>query len=125
MRRGAVKIVAVLGAILLGLARRFGSNSSPRAYSIALSLFQLAGFLRLRLAAGDARSRARCWHPRTAASARLAIGAVIVIPFIATDFQALAPDIPVRLGALGALLVVTAVPDRGRRRRDAASGHSV
>ena len=32
-----------------------------------------------------------------------------MIPFVATDFQALAPDMPVRLGALGALLVVTAV----------------
>ena len=40
---------------------------------------------------------------------RLAAGALIVIPFIVTDFQALAPDMPVRLGALGALLVVTAV----------------
>src|SRR5450756_2216045 len=40
---------------------------------------------------------------------RLAVGALIAIPFIATDFQVLAPDIPVRLGALGALLVVTAV----------------
>jgi hypothetical protein len=40
---------------------------------------------------------------------RLAVGALIVIPFIVTDFQALAPDMPVRLGALGALLVVTAV----------------
>jgi hypothetical protein len=33
----------------------------------------------------------------------------VVIPFIATDFQALLPQMPVRLGALGALLVVTAV----------------
>jgi hypothetical protein len=40
---------------------------------------------------------------------RLAAGAIMVIPFIVTDFRALAPDIPVRLGALGALLVVTAV----------------
>ena len=40
---------------------------------------------------------------------RLAIGAILVIPFMLTDFRALPPDIPVRLGALGALLVVTAV----------------
>ena len=40
---------------------------------------------------------------------RLAVGAILVIPFVLTDFQVLAPDIPVRLGALGALLVVTAV----------------
>ena len=32
-----------------------------------------------------------------------------MIPLIVTDFRVLAPDIPVRLGALGALLVVTAV----------------
>src|ERR1700738_1133875 len=40
---------------------------------------------------------------------RLAVGLVAVIPFILTDFQVLAPDIPVRLGALGALLLITAV----------------
>ena len=34
---------------------------------------------------------------------------MLVIPFIVTDFQVLAPDMPVRLGAFGALLVVTAV----------------
>jgi hypothetical protein len=38
-----------------------------------------------------------------------AFGAIIVIPFIVTDYRVLMPDIPVRLGALGALLVVTAV----------------
>jgi hypothetical protein len=40
---------------------------------------------------------------------RVTIGAVLVIPFIVTDFRALTPDMPVRLGALGALLVVTAI----------------
>ena len=40
---------------------------------------------------------------------RLAVGALVAIPFIVTDFRVLAPDFPVRLGALGALLVVTAV----------------
>jgi hypothetical protein len=39
--------------------------------------------------------------------ARLALGALLVIPFILTDFRTLFSDIPVRLGALGALLTVT------------------
>jgi hypothetical protein len=39
--------------------------------------------------------------------ARLSAGALLVLPFVLTDFRTLFPDIPVRLGALGALLTVT------------------
>ena len=50
---------------------------------------------------------------------RLAVGALVAIPFIVTDFRVLAPDFPVRLGALGALLVVTAVLIAGGAAPDA------
>src|SRR5450755_1179745 len=94
-----VKIVIVLGGIGLGLGGAFGMERFATLYFVLLSLFQLAGFATCGwLLASENRS-----------IGRLAVGALIVIPFIATDFQVLAPDIPVRLGALGALLVVTAI----------------
>jgi hypothetical protein len=47
---------------------------------------------------------------------------LLVIPFVITDFQVLAPDMPVRLGALGALLVVTAVLIAGGRTETRRQG---
>ena len=52
-----------------------------------------------------------------------------MIPFILTDFRTLFPDIPVRLGALGALLVVTAMLIAGggaeTRRQGLSDGAAV
>ena len=104
----AVKIVAVAGAVLLGLGGAFGLEGHATLYSILLSLFQLAGFATCAWLLA-ARDRSTLLASENRSIGRLAAGAIVVIPFIATDFEALAPDIPVRLGALGALLVVTAV----------------
>ena len=104
----AVKIVALAGAVLLGLGGAFGLESIATSYSIALSLFQLAGFATCAWLLAT-RDRGTLLASENRSIGRLAVGALIVIPFIVTDFQALAPDMPVRLGALGALLVVTAV----------------
>lgn len=99
------KISAVTGAILLGLGAVFGYST---AYAITLALFQLAGFATCAWLLAT-RDRTSLLASENRSIARLAIGTIVLIPFMATDFQALAPDIPVRLGALGALLVVTAV----------------
>lgn len=104
----AVKITAVLGAILLGLGGVFGLERFATPYSILLSLFQLAGFATCAFLLAT-RDRTTLLASENRSIGRLAVGVVIVIPFVVTDFQALAPDMPVRLGALGALLVVTAV----------------
>jgi hypothetical protein len=103
-----VKIVIVLGGIGLGLGGALGLERFATLYFVLLSLFQLAGFATcgLLLAMQD---RTTLMASENRSIGRLAVGALIVIPFIATDFQVLAPDIPVRLGALGALLVVTAI----------------
>jgi hypothetical protein len=103
----AVKTVASAGAILFGLGA-FGLESYPTSYSIGLSLFQLVGFAACAWLLAT-RDRNALMASENRAIGRLAAGAIMVIPFIVTDFRALAPDIPVRLGALGALLVVTAV----------------
>lgn len=99
------KIAAVAGAVLLGLGGAFGYST---AYAITLALFQFAGFATCAWLLAT-RDRSTLLASENRSIGRLAIGAIVVIPFIATDFEALAPDIPVRLGALGALLVVTAV----------------
>jgi hypothetical protein len=103
-----VKMIAVVGAILLGLGGAFGLERYATPYSIVLSLFQLAGFATCAWLLAI-RDRTTLMASENRSIGRLAVGALIVIPFIVTDFQALAPDMPVRLGALGALLVVTAV----------------
>jgi len=104
----AVKMAAVAGAILLGLGGAFGLERYSTPYSIVLSAFQLVGFATCAWLLAM-RDRATLMASENRSIGRLAVGALIVIPFIVTDFQALAPDMPVRLGALGALLVVTAV----------------
>ena len=53
----AIKTVALAGAVLFGLGGVFGLESYPTSYSIALSLFQLAGFAACAVVAGDAGPR--------------------------------------------------------------------
>jgi hypothetical protein len=103
-----VKIVIVLGGIGLGLGGALGLERFATLYFVLLSLFQLAGFATCGWLLAT-RDRTALMASENRSIGRLAVGALIVIPFIATDFQVLAPDIPVRLGALGALLVVTAI----------------
>jgi hypothetical protein len=102
----AVKLAALIGGILLALTGLLGLSQFETAYAVALSLFQLAGFA---VCAGllAMRDRAALMASENRGVARLAAGALLVIPFILTDFRTLFPDIPVRLGALGALLTVT------------------
>jgi hypothetical protein len=75
-------------------------------YAVALALFQLAGFA-ICAALLAMRDRTALMASENRSIGRLAVGALIVIPFILTDFRTLFPEIPVRLGALGALLTVT------------------
>ena len=103
-----VKQIAVAGAVLLGLGGALGLEAWSTPYAIALALFQLAGFVTCALLLA-LRDRSQLHPSENRSIGRLAVGALLVIPFIVTDFQALSPDMPVRLGALGALLVVTAV----------------
>ena len=103
-----LKSVILLGGIALGLGGALGLERFDTLYSVLLSLFQLAGIATCGLLLAT-RDRATLMASENRSIGRLAVGALIAIPFIATDFQVLAPGIPVRLGALGALLVVTAV----------------
>lgn len=118
-----LKRIAIYGALLLGLGGVLGLESWAMPYAIALSLFQLAGFAACALLLAT-RDRSQLLASENRSVGRMAIGALLVIPFIITDFQALTPGMPVRLGALGALLVVTAVliaGSSGETRRQAVA----
>src|SRR6202171_2827569 len=103
-----VKIVIVLGGIGLGLGGALGLERFATLYFVLLSLFQLAGFATCGWLLAM-RDRTTLMASENRSIGRLAVGALIVIPFILTDFRTLFPDIPVRLGALGALLTVTVI----------------
>jgi hypothetical protein len=104
-----IKLVAVVGALLFGLGGAAGlERLSVAFYSILLSLFQIAGFASCAWLMAT-RDRDALLASENRGIGRLAIGALVLIPFVITDFRVLLPDFPVRLGALGALLVVTAV----------------
>jgi len=102
----AVKLIALIGAIVLGLGGVLGLDALRAPYALLLALFQLAGFATCAFLLAS-RDRAALMASENRSIGRLAVGALLVIPFILTDFRTLFPDIPVRLGALGALLTVT------------------
>lgn len=104
----AAKIAVLAGGIVLGLAGAAGIAPLMTPAAILLALFQLGGFAVCAWLLAR-RDPATLTASENRGIIRLAVGAVLVIPFIATDFRVLMPDIPVRLGALGALLVVTAI----------------
>ncbi|MEH2622581.1 hypothetical protein V1292_000636 [Bradyrhizobium sp. AZCC 1719] len=102
------KIALLSGGIALGLAGAAGLETLAMPAAILLALFQLGGFAICAWLLAT-RDRATLLVSENRIVSRLAVGAILVIPFIVTDFRVLFPDIPVRLGALGALLVVTAI----------------
>ena len=102
----ALKMIVLLGGVALGLGGALGLERLATPHAVALSLFQLASFATCAWLLAT-RDRTALMASENRSIGRLAVGAVIVIPFILTDFRTLFPDIPVRLGALGALLTVT------------------
>jgi hypothetical protein len=126
LRRHAPRLfkrIAIWGALLLGLGGVLGLEAYAMPYAVGLSLFQLVGFVACALLLAT-RDRSQLLASENRSIGRVMIGALLIIPFIITDFHALAPDMPVRLGALGALLVVTAVliaGSSGETRRQAAA----
>lgn len=108
----AAKIVIAFGGVLLGLGGALGLETFEVPYGLALSVFQLGSiaFCAFLLVSRD---RASLSESENLSIGRLATGTLVALPFILTDFRILFPDIPVRLGALGALLVITAILTTG------------
>ena len=104
----AIKLAVIIGAVALDLGGAVGLGHFDTPYAVALALFQLGGFAACAVLLAT-RDRASLMASENRSIDRMTVGAIIVLPFIVTDFSALMPGMPVKLGALGALLVVTAV----------------
>ena len=107
-----VKVTVLIGSIILGLGGVFGLDRFVAPFATALFLFQLAGLAVCAWLLAT-RDHATLMASENRNIGRLAVGALLVIPFILTDFRTLFPDIPARLGALGALLTVTVMLTEG------------
>lgn len=99
----ALKLVTLTGSLALAVLALV-LPATP--VDIALALFQLGivaacGVLLLTYPAGTLSAG------EAIAIRRLCIAAFIMLPFITTDFRELWPQVPVRAGALGALIVIT------------------
>ena len=104
----ALKLAVIIGAVVLGFGGAIGLGHFDKPYAVALALFQLGGFAACAVLLAT-RDRTSLMVSENRSIDRMTAGAITVLPFIVTDFAALMPDMPVKLGALGALLVVTAV----------------
>lgn len=104
----AIKLAVITGAVVLGVGGALGLGHFDMPYAVALALFLLSGFAACAFMLAT-RDRQSLMASENRSIDRMTVGAIIVLPFIVTDFGALMPGMPVRLGALGALLVVTAV----------------
>ncbi len=101
-----VKIAVLAGSLLLVLASLLGLDEPGRIYDLALAGFQLltlafCGALLFR------RDQASLTASENAGVWRLGLCAFLILPFALSDFRELLPGIPVRLGGVGALLLVS------------------
>jgi hypothetical protein len=103
-----VKLVTAFGGLGTGFCGALGLDRFETPYFLLLSMFQLGGFAACALLLMT-RDRTSLMASENRSIGRLAAGVLIVLPFIVSDFRVLAPDIPVRLGALGALLLIAIV----------------
>ncbi|HEV7326983.1 MAG TPA: hypothetical protein VGN91_18135 [Bosea sp. (in: a-proteobacteria)] len=104
----AGKIAVLAGSGLLVLGSLFGLADHPWAYDLALAAFQLVtvafcGALLFR------RDPASLTESENTSVWRLGLCAFLILPFALSDFRGLLPDMPVRLGGVGALLLVSIV----------------
>ncbi len=92
---------ASLGAVLLGPLPVMPAWLKE----VLLLLAVMGGFLAVALLLLT-RDRATLTPAENAAVRRVTFALLVLTPMIATDFRALFPDIPVRMGAVGALLLL-------------------
>ena len=102
----AVKLAVLAGTLVLAPAGLLAGGDWAERIEMALALFQLATFAVCGLLLLS-RDRGSLSEAENRGVFRLGIAALAVLPFILSDFRAFFPGVPVRAGALGALLVVT------------------
>lgn len=119
-----LKLAVLGGALLLGLASLAGLPNHVLLYGALLAAFQIATFTSLGVLL-FARDRASLTATENDGVWRLGSGAFLVLPFILSDFRGLWPDMPVRLGGLGALLIVSLMLVAGGSSRTRRQGFAL
>jgi hypothetical protein len=112
----AMKVAVSAGAILLAVAALFDVHRLLPATGWLLASFQLATFAACA-AMIFLRQRDSLAAVENFGVVRLAVGGLIVVPFLLSDYRDLFPFVPVKLGALGSLLVVTMMLFEGEEAR--------
>ncbi|KUL92917.1 hypothetical protein DK26_26775 [Bosea sp. WAO] len=102
------KLTVLGGAGLLALAALLGLAEHGNGFDMALAAFQFATFALCGLLLFT-RDPAALTEAENAGVWRLGLCAFLVLPFMLSDFRSLVPDMPVRLGGLGALLLIHVV----------------
>jgi hypothetical protein len=98
----ALKAVVSLAAMTLMLFALLGFAASSLVL-VSLALAQVFAFLACAWLILS-RDQASLTAAENDALNRLALAAIIIVPFLLTDFRSLMPDVPVRLGGVAALL---------------------
>ena len=119
-----LKLAVLAGALLLALASLAGLPNHVLLYGSLLAAFQIATFASLGLLL-FIRDRTSLTAAENDGVWRLGWGAFLVLPFILSDFRGLWPDMPVRLGGLGALLIVSLMLVTGGSTRTRRQGFAL
>jgi hypothetical protein len=112
----AMKVAVSGGAILLAIAALFDVHRLLPATGWLLASFQLATFAACAVMI-FLRQHNSLAAVENFGVVRLAVGGLIVVPFLLSDYRDLFPFVPVKLGALGSLLVVTTMLFAGEEAR--------
>ena len=101
-----VKIAVLAGSLLLVLASLLDLDDPGQIYDLALAGFQIltiafCGILLFR------RDQTALTASENTSVWRLGLCAFLILPFALSDFRELLPGMPVRLGGVGALLLVS------------------
>jgi hypothetical protein len=112
----AIKVAVSAVAILLAIAALFDVHRLLPETGWLLASFQLATFAACA-AMIFLRERDSLAAVENFGVVRLAVGGLIVVPFLLSDYRELFPFVPVKLGALGSLLVVTTMLFEGEEAR--------
>jgi len=107
-----MKLAIVAATAGFVLAPMFGLHRFATLFAVALAGFQLAGLAAAALLLA-ARDRSSLMASENHSINRVLAGALVVMPLAITDFRDIVPDIPVRLGALGALLLIAVMLSPG------------
>jgi hypothetical protein len=104
----SVKLAVLIGSALMIVASLLGLADVTPIYNVALAGLQLATFAVCGVLL-HWRDRSSLTSAEDAGVSQLGLCAFLMLPFLLTDFRELLPAMPIRLGGLGALVLISLV----------------